>query len=226
VAVDGGRGASGGLLVTAGGPYDALLRTAILAYKERGRRDLAAALARLLGAALALLPGGGLLVPVPSARRAAAARGGDHVARLARHACAGSPGRRWTPALRLVGHPQDSAGLSAAARAANLSGVLRAHAPPEPGATAVVVDDVVTTGATLAEARRALECSGWTVLAAATVAWTPRRHPPTTGNPGAAIRQPPDRRSGVDLRRDTPFPGQSHSVTSRGRGERSNVGWT
>src|SRR5438445_8387688 len=60
--------------------YDAAVRSALLAYKERGRRDLARPLAELLarsvGAALAAgrsPPGRVVLVPVPSARSVAAA---------------------------------------------------------------------------------------------------------------------------------------------------------
>ncbi|MGN6607431.1 MAG: ComF family protein [Jatrophihabitans sp.] len=192
--------------VAATARYEGAVRSAVLAYKERGRRDLASVLGQLLALAVALLPVDAVVVPVPSSRRAAAARGGDHMVRLARRACAvpTSDGRRvWTPALGLVRQVSDSAGLSASARASHLVGALRAHPPPEAGAVAVVVDDVVTTGATLAEARRALLVAGWAVAGAATVAWTPRRVPRT----------------------DT-FPAESRGASSRIPGPRSNVGAT
>jgi predicted amidophosphoribosyltransferase len=82
----------------------------------------------------------------------------------------------------------DQAGLDAGARAANLAGSmhcpaarLRALAARRPCARVVVCDDVVTTGATLREAQRALEAVGLDVVAVAAVAATRRRIP--TGGP-------------------------------------------
>ncbi|WP_375494090.1 ComF family protein, partial [uncultured Jatrophihabitans sp.] len=112
-----------------------------------------------------------VLVPVPSSRRAAAARGGDHVVRLARRA-AWQTGVPAMPSLALVRTVADSAGLSAGERACNMHAAMNARAAP-PGCAAVVVDDIVTTGATLREACRALVAAGWPVLGAAVVAATP-----------------------------------------------------
>ena len=182
--------------VHAGSSYGGPVRAAILRYKERGRRDLAGPLSVLLArAVLAVVAQHSgrsgvrpVLVAVPSARSIAAARGGDHVARLARLAGA----RAGVPAapggLRLVRGKRDSAGLDVRARAANLAGVFAA-APARGEMAAVIVDDIVTTGATLREAVRALACAGWPVLGAAVVAATPRRPgvppnhlPPTPGS--------------------------------------------
>lgn len=157
-----------GLPVVAAGRYDGGLREAILAYKERGRRDLARPLAGLLAAAVAELGGRPLLVPVPSSAAARRARAGDHVLRLARRV-----GPTAGP-LRLVRPVRDSAGLDVAARAANLAFAMRAVSPREPRPV-VLVDDIVTTGATLREAARALTAAGWPVTGAAVVAATPRR---------------------------------------------------
>jgi predicted amidophosphoribosyltransferase len=160
--------------VVAAGRYAGGLRTAVLRYKERGRYDLAAPLGALLaGAAAGFVASGTVLVPVPSSRAAARQRGGDHVHRLARVA-----GRRLgissDPALRLVRAVRDSAGLGMRERQANLAHAMAAR-PASPGAAAVIVDDIVTSGATLAEAVRALRSAGWPVTAAAVLAVTPRR---------------------------------------------------
>jgi predicted amidophosphoribosyltransferase len=70
---------------------------------------------------------------------------------------------------------QDQARLGAAARQENLSGGLRVQRNILPrGAALVVVDDVVTTGSSLAEAARALRAAQLPVLGAATVAATVR----------------------------------------------------
>lgn len=157
------------------GRYAGALRTAILAYKERGRADLCPVLAgRLAAAVRAAVPAGPvLLVPIPSTPAAARRRGGDHLRRLARSAaphCGGTV----LPLLRMVGRPQDSAGLTAGQRAANLRGVFAAvglHRLAERPGTLVLLDDVVTSGATLACAAgelRGLRCQVYAAAVAGT----------------------------------------------------------
>ena len=160
--------------------YDGALRRALIVYKERGRRDLGRPLGDLLAfgvrravGSAGVPPARVVLVPIPSARSATARRGGDHLLRLARRAAVGSGVRLARDVLQPTRAVLDSAGLGVAARAANRSGALRARAPA--GHTALLVDDIVTSGATLREAVRALRAAGWPVCGAAVVAATPRR---------------------------------------------------
>lgn len=164
-----------GFPVAAAGNYDGALRTALLAYKERDRRDLARTLGAVLTDAVrALDPAPGVaLVPVPSSRRARGARGGDHVARLA-GVVARATGLPVRTPLRLVRAVRDSAGLDTAGRQANLTGAMAARAPAR-SANAIVLDDIATTGATLTEAARALTDAGWQVTGAAVIAATIKR---------------------------------------------------
>lgn len=157
-------------------------RALVVAHKERGRRGLTRPLGRALAAAVPHLPaarpdaeGTWWLVPVPSRPSAARARGGSHVLALAR-ACAvalsesGAPAAV-APALRLAAGARDAVGLDRAQRSANLAGRLRvapAGAPP-PGVPVVLLDDVVTTGATLAAGRAALRHAGVRPVSALTL---------------------------------------------------------
>jgi Predicted amidophosphoribosyltransferases len=166
--------------------YDGVARRVILAYKERGRTALKAPLAACLaGVADAALraavpgrPGRVVLVPVPSARAARRARGHDPVGALAALTARQLADRgRPAVAVPVLGQRRrvaDQAGLGAARRAANLRGAFRAARPVPPG-LCVLVDDVVTTGATLAEAARALGAAGARPALAITVAATRRR---------------------------------------------------
>jgi predicted amidophosphoribosyltransferase len=160
--------------------YDGPVRGALLAHKERGRLGLVRPLAAALAAAVRVLdpPAGVLLVPVPSDPRTVRARGHDHARRLARSTArrlrrCGIPARA-APVLVPARTVADQAGLDARARADNLAGALRCRHRLD-GRVVVVVDDVVTSGATLAEATRALTAAGARVLGAATVAATLRR---------------------------------------------------
>ena len=132
-----------------------------------------------------------LVVPVPSSRRSRRRRGEDTVYRLAVLAVSqvrrdrarvvvqghvrGAPRLRVVRALRLVRTVADQAGLSARARRHNLAGALEVR-PALVGAVhgrlCVVVDDVLTTGATTGEAVRALEAAGAQVAGVATVCVT------------------------------------------------------
>ena len=162
----------GPLTVRAAAGYAGVVQTMLIAYKERGRRDLARPLAGLLADSVQRGPSG-MLVQIPTRRAARRERGGDPLARVVRRA-GWQAGRQVAPALRLVRPVRDSVGLSAAERAENLDSAMRAVPPPTPGSPCVVVDDILTTGATLLEARRALLAAGWSVRGSAVVALVPR----------------------------------------------------
>ncbi|MFG2684357.1 ComF family protein [Streptomyces sp. NPDC048392] len=167
-------------VVHAAAPYADEVRAALLAHKERGALALAGPLgAALAGAVRAGLrearPGVGdasavrardpvLLVPVPSARRAVRTRGHDPARRIAL-AAAGELRRTGTSARVLAVLRQrcavaDQSGLDARQRLVNLTGAL-AVAPGgggllRGGGPVVLVDDLMTTGASLSEAARAV----------------------------------------------------------------------
>lgn len=69
----------------------------------------------------------------------------------------------------------DQVGLTASGRRINVSGAFAATTPHPAHREVIIVDDITTSGATLAEAQRALITAGWFVRGAAVVAQTSPR---------------------------------------------------
>jgi predicted amidophosphoribosyltransferase len=162
------------------GRYAGARRQAIIAVKERGRTDLIAPLASTLAVALERLLSWRMLdlpltiIPAPTRRSAARRRGGDPIGRIAVAASARHRGMSVAPALRMRALTRDSVGLGSGARERNIAGRVLLNRRRLPAAArrgdVVIVDDVVTTGATLAESVRVLRCGGVRVLAALVIA--------------------------------------------------------
>lgn len=165
--------------VWSGGAYAAALAALITAYKDGERRDLRPVLGRMhavvLAAALRAAGGDAVVVPLPSSAHARRARGDSPVPDLVRDT-ARRCGAVCRDLLTVRGRPADQARLDAARRAANLAGRMRVRGLPGGLAAPVVLaDDVMTTGATIAEATRAIHRAGGRVAGAAVLAATPRR---------------------------------------------------
>ncbi|MFI5492812.1 ComF family protein [Actinoplanes sp. NPDC051859] len=189
------------------GGYGGPLRGALLAYKERQRHRLAWPLGALLASAVveAAVRAGGhrgvplTLVPVPSTASAARARGGDHMARLSAQAVRRLRAGGWQAeavrVLQALPRP-DSALLTVAERATAAENSLRirrtririSRRRPTIGGTLLVVDDIVTTGATLAAVTSRLREADMQVAGACVLAATQRRagRGPTPGEPASA----------------------------------------
>jgi predicted amidophosphoribosyltransferase len=160
------------LIVWSGTPFEGGTAAIIRAAKEHSRPALAGALVPAFTRALAAVahndPGGPrLLIPVPPTRRAMRARGFQLV-----DAVAARSGVRIRAELSYIRDPHDQRGLGRHDRIRNLAGTMIARRGIA-GRRVVVIDDVVTTGATLGEAVRALRAGGAEVVAAVVLAATP-----------------------------------------------------
>ena len=154
--------------------YGDLVREAIHAFKFGGRRGLANPLGDLLaGLGLSALPGAApdALVPVPLHPRRARDRGYDQALLLARRL-----ERTWgvpvvADVLVRAVPTQPQTDLDAAARRRNVRGAFAVRRPEKiAGLHVVLVDDVLTTGATAGECARALYGAGAAAVGVLTVA--------------------------------------------------------
>ena len=165
-----------GLLPVSGaGEYSDTLRSVVVAMKARKRTDVVPVVGILLAAAIAHAleesgySGGDVTaVPIPTSAAAMRDRGRDLVADLSAHACrllaADGLTIRSASLLTVVGH-RDQVGSGARERRRNVAGTHspRRRAQWEPvrrSRRVILVDDVLTTGATFAEAARALREAG------------------------------------------------------------------
>ncbi len=166
-----------GVPVFALGRYAGPRRQAIVGLKERGRFDLVGPLARTLALGVHRLLGWGILeppvalIPAPTRRWAARSRGGDPVTRIA--VAAAGDRLAVAAALRTAGPVRDSVGLTRTDRERNIAGRVRltkaGRRLPAAGEV-LLVDDVVTTGATAREAVRVLADGGIRVAAVLAIA--------------------------------------------------------
>ena len=161
-----------GVPVFALGRYAGARRQVIVAMKDRGRSDLVTPLSQALALGVHRLLGWGLLdvpltiVPAPTRNWAARRRGGDPVSRVATLATADHPHITVVRALRMKALARDSAGLGSDARERNIAGrvLLTRRRLPADGEV-LLVDDIVTTGATARESVRVLQTAGARVSA-------------------------------------------------------------
>lgn len=134
-------------------------------------RRLADVAAGIIGQRVSV-PAGDVLMPVPSGPRRLRRRGYNQAALIAE-----ALGSRW----QLPVHPgvlrrHDAASqtnLSPTSRAANVRSAFAAMGPVADEGRAILVDDVLTTGATIDAAAGALREAGWAGIVAVTFARTP-----------------------------------------------------
>lgn len=216
------------LKVLAAGPYAREVSAAVLAFKDRQRVSLASVLGPALAGAVraAVPPGAGTvaLVPVPSTRLARARRGYAPVDLLVQwivHRGLLPPGVAVVRALQVrpmapwARTEQKSKGRRARSSSAVHLEVRAGHALQ--GHRVVLVDDVLTTGSTLARGYRSLRQAGAAVESAAVLAATaaPRRHEDMPVPDPAVRRASALREGGIP---PGPRPGVAEFVTMAWRG--------
>jgi ComF family protein len=156
------------------GFFEGELRELIHLFKYGRVQTLAKPLGRLLSLALPRDASFDVIVPLPLHWKKRWQRGFNQSDLLARDL-----GRRTNigvmPALRRVRNTTSQAGLTSAKRRQNVSGAFRAAKQALEGKRVLLIDDVMTTGATAASCARALKLAGARQVTLLTLARADRR---------------------------------------------------
>jgi ComF family protein len=155
--------------------YGGPVSSAIFRLKYNNRPELALALGRRLAPELLLaaVPNDAAIVPVPATAERIVERGYNQAALLA-SALARAVGLATIPtALRRSNCAQHQVGANKAQRAQQVAGAFVATRRIKQGSDIIVVDDVITTGATSAACAQAIEAAGANLVAIVAVARVP-----------------------------------------------------
>lgn len=159
--------------------YEAVAAELLVAYKDKGFASLSGVMSHLLKPALeealrikTSSSGAVVVCPMPSKRSSFLRRGFNPTELFSIQAAKkmrmpSAP----TDALRVVADVADQASLDHDGRLSNMKGALRASDWFK-GRSVILVDDIVTTGASLTEAARAIEAAGGEVLGFCAIAET------------------------------------------------------
>jgi ComF family protein len=173
--------------------YEGPVRDAIVAFKVTGERRIGRVMAGWLLRPARRLSAPGAMTWVPSTKHTVSQRGFVPAEEVAR-AFARATGRRAVALLRKIRETSDQHGLSAAERFANLAGAFEACRAI--AGTVLLVDDVLTTGATAGACAHALRDAGAERVEVLAVARAPLRRrapqarsisPFPVGEPGARM---------------------------------------
>ena len=143
------------------GPYAGLLRDAVLRMKHHSGEAMAELLGEFLGERVAAAEDVQLVMPVPLHFWRRLRRGYNQSASIARGVADGLGLPLLPRGLRRIRHTPSQTAQSPSARRQNVRGAFRVRgAAGIKGRRVLLVDDVMTTGATAHEAARALRAAG------------------------------------------------------------------
>lgn len=149
--------------------YEANVRESLLRYKFHGMEQYAGCYGKLLAAACTSLPEVDAVTWIPVSRRRRWERGYDQARLLAVELSRRMDKPMCATLVKVRDNPAQSSQTSPAARRANVLGVYRAKGTVT-GKKFLLVDDIMTTGATASEAARVLLTAGAAAVYLAVVA--------------------------------------------------------
>lgn len=158
-------------------PYSESVSQIIIGAKDDGNRELESIVIEALLSARTLFPDNLVIVPIPSTTRSRRRRGRDFTLDIAR-ALARQTGDKIVMALQYERSVAPQKTLNAEERLANMRGAFscielrRDASGGKGGRAALLLDDVLTTGATLHEGMRAMRVGGRPCLGAITAAFS------------------------------------------------------